>query len=198
MLKKQLTFLLASIIVIHVFAQKQGDVLTVPGSSPGATNQPQTSSNTNNSTPSTHSVLVEFSLNLATPTGDFKTASSSNTAVGFGGSILFNPLHNVLPKKYIRPFFIGLHTDYMWFSRNSNHNTVYFNGNSFDRKYSINCGALSFGLAGRMEFLSDVIYPFVHYEAGIRIFDGVEKVTYSPNSSTNNNATQPNDQKKMM
>lgn len=180
----------ACLIVIasfsFVYTQAQNPRIKSNGNNPGAT---KTTSNTNNANPSSGNSTkraeskeqVVFNLNFALgiPDGEFKTVSNNNWAFGFTGYLAYNPFHDVLDNNYIRPFLFGLQLEYLWFDSKSDD---YNFEDAFTRSVvnsRVSTGAFAIGLAGRSEFISKVVYPFVEYNAGFRFFNGSHDITYT-------------------
>lgn len=175
---------------VTAFAQKNGEVLTVPGNS-SYTPPPKPISETE--IPSSDKGVAELYVVVSQPDGQFASISKGSTGGGFGLGFAYNPFSKILDPQYIRPFIFGIQGDYVWFSTSSNRSDVTINGNTYSTKFSVNTGAFSLAYQGRIELLGRKVFPMFVYQAGIRRFDGVQNLTYSPYNTPNPNQTQPRD-----
>ncbi len=175
---------------IVALAQNNGEVLTVPGNS-NYTPPPKPISETE--IPSKDKGIIELYTLVSVPDGQFAKVSNGSTGGGFGLGFAYNPFSKVLDPDYIRPFIFGLQGDYIWFSTSANRGSVTINGNTYDTKFSVNTGAFSLAYHGRIEFLGRKVFPMFVYQAGLRMFDGVQNLSYTPYNTPNPSQSQPRD-----
>jgi len=139
--------------------------------------------------PSSEKVMICFNGLIATPDGQFHEVSNGNWGAGLTGYFAYNPFHESLNNNWIRPFIIGLQLEYIWFNSMSEN----FSGNDVaartETRSRVTQGAFAIGPAGRIEFLSKVIYPFFEYNVGLRFFNGTHKITFTRYPYSGNPAT---------
>ncbi len=194
---KTLLFVIASFS--FVYTQAQNPRVKSNGNNPGAS---KTTTTPNNAAPSSENaakraeskeqVVLNVNFALGIPDGEFKTISNDNWAFGFTGYIAYNPFHDILDNDYIRPFLLGLQLEYLWFDSKSDD---YNFEDAFTRSVvnsKVSNGAFAFGLAGRSEFISKVVYPFVEYHAGFRFFSGSHDITYTRTAKPGVSSNQQN------
>ena len=119
--------------------------------------------------------------------GEFKTTSNNMWGGGLGLAVLYNPFSEKLNTKTLRPFIVGGEISYVWFGYTTNYTTTQIQGETYDVKNKVNTGAFSFGYLGRVEFLGRTVYPILVYQAGLRFFDGSQRISFTATNSNNTN-----------
>lgn len=159
---------------------------------PTNTNTANTTATTNSRKESEEAVMVNVNLAVAVAEGEFKTTSNDNWGFGVSGYFAFNPFHDKLDNNLIRPFLLGVQLEYIWFdSKSDDYNTEdAFSTTAVESKVAV--GAFAIGAAGRCEFLSKVVYPFVEYQAGLRFFNGSHDVSYERTAKSGVSGAQQN------
>lgn len=193
------TYLFVIASLSFAYAQAQNPRVKSNGNNPGAA---KTTTSSNNAAPSSENatkradskeqVVLNVNFAVGIPDGEFKTVSNNNWAYGFTGYLAYNPFHDILDNNYIRPFLLGLQLEYLWFDSKSDD---YNYQDAFTQSVvnsKVSTGAFAIGLAGRSEFISKVVYPFVEYNAGFRFFNGSHDINYTRTAKPGVSANQQN------
>lgn len=186
---------LATIFLITFFNtiswSQNNDVITIPGNS----NYNISASDSLAmvlSQPDKGKTVVSIYAPIYLTDGEFKTASNNMWGGGLGLAILYNPFSEKINTKTLRPFIVGGEFSYVWFGNTVNYSSTNINWQTYEVKNKVNTGAFSLGYIGRIEFLGRTVYPILIYQAGLRFFDGSQRISFTATGSSNPN-NQPND-----
>ena len=173
-----------------IVCAQNNDVITVPGSS----NYNISASDSLAmilSQPDKGKTVVSVYVPVFLTDGTFKQVSNNMWGSGLGLAVLYNPFSEKINTKTLRPFLVGGEMSYVWFAYTTDYTRTYVSGYEYEVRNKVNTGAFSFGYIGRVEFLGRTVYPILIYQAGLRFFDGSQKISFT--ALNNNNQPVPSD-----
>lgn len=185
-MRKLLFTLLGLLLGSSISWSQNNDVITVPGNS----NYNISASDSLAmalSQPDKGKTVISLYAPIYLTDGEFKQNSNNMWGGGLGLAVLYNPFSEKLNTKTLRPFIVGGEISYVWFGYTTDYTRTYVSGYEYEVRNKVNTGALSFGYLGRVEFLGRTVYPILIYQAGLRFFDGSQKISFT----ALNNHSQP-------